>query len=442
MRGALEMRVCVQGLWHLGSVIAASLASIGHSVVGYDENDSVVFGLIQAKAPISEGGLNDLVAMGLADGALSFCRSKREAMADVDILWIAYDTPVDEEDVADINYVISQIIDSLNYLPTGTTVLISSQLPVGSIMRLEQIAKNTLSREDLKFASAPENLRLGKAIEVFLNPDRMIVGIRPGLDYSKLEVLLKSISKNIVWMSIESSEMTKHAINTFLAMSIAFANELATICEIVGADSKEVERGLKSEERIGSKAYLSPGGAFAGGTLARDINFLNKIGEEKFLSTPLIASIKQSNDNHKNWVKNCLMSKFPDLSNRVVGIWGLTYKPGTNTLRRSLAIELGNWLIESGVLLNVHDPMLEGLPQEWLGRVNWCSSPLDVFRNASALVVTLQCAEYLSISTADIESKIEKKILFIDPNRYLNKLKDSKKVDYVAVGFSSEGLRG
>lgn len=436
------MRVCVQGLWHLGSVIAASLASIGHSVVGYDESNSVVLGLLQAKAPISEGGLNDLVAMGLVDGTLSFSRSKSEAMADVEILWIAYDTPVDDNDVADVDYVISQTIDSLSYLPIGATILISSQLPVGSIMRLEQIAKNTLSRGDLKFASAPENLRLGKAIEVFLNPDRMVVGIRPGLDYPKLEVLLKSITKNIVWMSIESSEMTKHAINTFLAMSIAFANELATICEMVGADSKEVEKGLKSEERIGSKAYLSPGGAFAGGTLARDINFLNKIREEKFLSTPLIASIKQSNDNHKNWVKNCLMSKLPDLSNRVVGIWGLTYKPGTSTLRRSLAIELGNWLIESGALLNVHDPMLEGVPQEWLGRVNWCSSPLDVFRNASALVVTSQCAEYLSIPTSDIESKIEKKILFIDPNRFLNKLKDSQKVDYVAVGYSSKGLRG
>lgn len=436
------MRVCVQGLWHLGSVIAASLASIGHSVVGYDESNSVVLDLLQAKAPISEGGLNDLVAMGLVDGTLSFSRSKSEAMADVEILWIAYDTPVDDNDVADVDYVISQTIDSLSYLPIGVTILISSQLPVGSIMRLEQIAKNTLSRGDLKFASAPENLRLGKAIEVFLNPDRMVVGIRPGLDYLKLEVLLKSITKNIVWMSIESSEMTKHAINTFLAMSIAFANELATICEMVGADSKEVERGLKSEERIGSKAYLSPGGAFAGGTLARDINFLNKIREEKFLSTPLIASIKQSNDNHKNWVKNCLMSKFPDLSNRVVGIWGLAYKPGTSTLRRSLAIELGNWLIESGALLNVHDPMLEGVPQEWLGRVNWCSSPLDVFRNTSALVVTSQCAEYLSISTSDIESKIEKKILFIDPNHFLNKLKDSQKVDYVAVGYSSKGLRG
>jgi UDPglucose 6-dehydrogenase len=130
------MRVCVQGLWHLGSVIAASLASIGHSVVGYDESNSVVLDLLQAKAPISEGGLNDLVAMGLVDGTLSFSRSKSEAMADVEILWIAYDTSVDDNDVADVDYVISQTIDSLSYLPIGATILISSQLPVGSIMRL------------------------------------------------------------------------------------------------------------------------------------------------------------------------------------------------------------------------------------------------------------------------------------------------------------------
>ncbi|EQD40130.1 UDP-glucose 6-dehydrogenase, partial [mine drainage metagenome] len=221
----------------------------------------------------------------------------------------------------------------------------------------------------LSFACSPENLRLGKALDVFLKPDRVVVGVRSVRDKERIGRLLQPITDRIEWMSVESSEMTKHAINAFLATSVVFANEIASVCEMVGADAKEVERGLKTEQRIGPKAYLSPGVAFAGGTLARDIEFLKVVSQEHQLSIPLLESVKTSNDQHKGWVRHKLKALFPNLNGVVIVVWGLTYKPGTDTLRRSLAVELCDWLIEQGAKVRVHDPAVKELPLEWNGLV-------------------------------------------------------------------------
>ena len=256
-----------------------------------------------------------------------------------------YDTPVDEDDQADVDYVLTQIRTVLPLLPPETTILISSQLPVGSIQQLDDFARQSLKRNDLAFACSPENLRLGNALKVFLDPDRIVVGVRDERARLKIAELLRPITERIEWMSIESAEMTKHAINSFLATSVVFANEIASICEKVGADAKEVGRGLKSESRIGPKAYLSPGAAFAGGTLARDIKFLNQLVNDRGCKTPLLSSVRTSNDQHRNWVCRRLQEKFPRLSKQTIAIWGLTYKPGTDTLRRSLSVELCNWLL-------------------------------------------------------------------------------------------------
>ena len=161
-------------------------------------------------------------------------------------------------------------------------VLVSSQLPVGSVRRSGTGRRRRIAgAPQLRVAYCPENLRLGKAVSDFLHPERIVVGVRSNGDQELLHGLLSSITESIEWMSVESAEMTKHAINAFLATSVAFANEIASICEAVGADAKEVERGLKTESRIGPRAYLSPGAAFAGGTLARDVAFLNRTSRER-----------------------------------------------------------------------------------------------------------------------------------------------------------------
>ena len=200
------------------------------------------------------------------------------------------------------------------HLEKGTLVLISSQVPVGTTHKLERSYAEAYPDKAISFAYAPENLRLGRAIEVFTDPDRVVVGLRStsaesfSNDRDRVVALLQPFTERLEWMSVESAEMTKHALNAFLATSVAFINEVSTLCEQVGADAKEVERGLKSESRIGPRAYLNPGAAFAGGTLARDIAFLEAIGVEHQQPTPLLSGVRASNSNHRNWVRRKLQT--------------------------------------------------------------------------------------------------------------------------------------
>ena len=434
------MKVCVQGLWHLGSVTSACLASLGHEVVGLDFDAAAIQALSRNTPPVSEPGLEDLIGHGLASGNLRFTSEIAEATKDAEVLWVAYDTPVDDNDAADAESVVVQIERVLPFLAVGATVLISSQMPVGSIRRLEATAAAKFAARRYEFACSPENLRLGNALDAFLRPDRIIMGVRPGRDRERLIRLLGPVTKRIEWMSIESAEMTKHAINAFLATSVIFANEIASICELVGADAKEVERGLKSEGRIGPKAYLSPGAAFAGGTLARDVAFLNQVSRERRLATPLLTSIKPSNDAHKQWVKHKLEAFFPDLSHTSVAVWGLTYKPGTDTLRRSMAVELCDWLIERGANVRVHDPAAKDLPRHWSGRVQRCDDPLSAVQGAHALVIATEWPLYQEVA-ADQMSQRSATLTVLDANHFIPGIAAAQGVRYVAVGVPAKGER-
>jgi len=361
------MNVCVLGLWHLGSVTSACMASLGHRVVGLDCDERRIASLNHGTAPVFEPGLEELLQRGLASGKLRFTAAAADAASGAEVLWVACDTPVDEEDAAQPQSVITLIERVLPYFGADTLLLVSSQLPVGSVRALRRPAASAAGGRDRRVAYVPENLRLGSAVSDFLRPPRLVVGADQA-QRRLLEALLQPLGAPIEWMSIESAEMTKHALNAFLAASVTFANEVARMCELVGADAKQVERGLKSDPRIGPRAYLAPGAAFAGGTLARDVAFLNQIARERAIATPLLASILPSNAAHRRWAQQALRTLFGDLSRTTVAVWGLTYKPGTDTLRRSLAVELCDWLLEQGATIRVHDPIVGELPQHWRGR--------------------------------------------------------------------------
>lgn len=430
------MKVCVQGLWHLGSVTAACLASVGHEVKGLDFDEATIRRLQMGKPTIFEPGLEELIHDGQEIGRLNFYTRPAEALDGVGLLWVAYDTPVDENDEADVDFVVSQISRVLPYLVDDAIVMISSQMPVGSVGRLEGISKVLCPTKSIGFAYSPENLRLGKALDVFLKPDRIVVGVRSSRDKERIDSLLKPITDRIDWMSVESAEMTKHAINAFLATSVVFANEIASICEMVGADAKEVERGLKSDQRIGPKAYLSPGGAFAGGTLARDIEFLKVASSGHQLSIPLLESVKTSNDQHKSWVRRKLKTLFPSLQGVSVVVWGLTYKPDTDTLRRSLAVELCYWLIEQGAKVSVHDPAVKELPPEWNGLVQRFDDALGALGDAQVLLIGTEWPEYKEISVEHVASA-SPGLVVLDPNRFLSSLGTITQLRYIAVGTPS-----
>jgi UDPglucose 6-dehydrogenase len=427
------MNICVQGLWHLGSVTAACLAARGHNVCGLERDEAVVAGLVQGRAPIAEPGLDDLLREGLDAGRLRFSADAATALAGCELLWVAFDTPVDEDDNADVDFVVESVARVLPLLPTGVTVLVSSQLPVGSVARLEKLAAASCPGKGLGFACSPENLRLGKAISVFLEPDRVILGLRAGTPHeARLRGLFATIAERVEVMGVESAEMTKHAINAFLALSVAFANEIATVCEAAGADAKEVERGLKSEQRIGPGAYLSPGGAFAGGTLARDIAFLSRAGDAAGLPLSLVRAVKRSNDEHKLWPRRTLAALCPGFPRVRVAVWGLTYKPGTDTLRRSMAVELARWLLAQGAELAVHDPAVRELPPELAG-ARRAASPLEALAGASALVVCTKWPEYRAVDPAAV-AQAAPGLLVVDADRFLAHLAEAEGVMYRAVG--------
>jgi UDPglucose 6-dehydrogenase len=217
-------------------------------------------------------------------------------------------------------------------------------------------------------------------------------------------------------MSVESAEMTKHAVNAFLATSVTFINELAALCERVGADAKEVERGLKTETRIGPHAYLGPGGAFAGGTLARDVNFLRALGTTLQRPTPLMDGVVASNTSHMNWAQRRLGSTIAQLAGAKIAIWGLTYKPGTDTLRRSSALDLSRWLVSQGANVHVHDPMARNLPDDL--HVTRHSDPLDAAAGAQALVIATGWPCYREIDVERLAS-LAPHLLVVDANRFL-----------------------
>ena len=404
------MKIAVCGLWHLGTVTAACLASAGHDVVGLDEDPALIDQLSTAVLPVAEPGLADLTSTQLAAGRLRFSHDFAQT-ADVDVVWIAYDTPVDEADRADTAFVHTRALRAITAMRPGTVLLVSSQMPVGSVARLAAAA----SRPDIHYACSPENLRLGKSINVFMQPDRFVIGVRDQATREILTAVFAPITNRLEWMSIESAEMTKHAINAFLATSICFINEIATLCERSGADALEVERGLKSEQRIGPQSYLHAGGAFSGGTLARDIAFLRALGEQSGIGIPLVEGVFASNEYHKTWLPRCIAGVFPTLVGRRVTVLGLTYKPGTDTLRRSAAVEAAQWLHLQGADVHAYDPQVHSLPPGLATQITLHASLPSALADAETMVVMTPWPEFRLMDPALAPTVVFDAARFLEP---------------------------
>lgn len=427
------MRIGVIGLWHLGTVTAACLASAGYAIIGFDPDPETVDRLAAGRLPVFEPGLEDLIRGEMKAGRLSFS-TRREDLADLEAVWITYDTPVDEEDRTDVEWVIEQATAILPYVPQESLVLISSQLPVGSTRRLEDIYRRVRPGGMAIFAYVPENLRLGRAIETFTHPDRIVVGVRDTADCDRIRRLLKPFTERIEWMSVESAEMTKHALNAFLAVSVAFMNEVAVMCERVGADAAEVARGVMSDARIGPRAYLRPGHAFSGGTLARDVSFLEELGRREGLQIDVVLAVRRSNEGHSGWVRRRLIEMFGDVRGRPIAVLGLTYKPGTDTLRRSSAVETCRWLSEQGATVVAYDPAVKKLPVEARVFIDLRLSVEEVLRGAAAVLVATEWPEFTSITADDLVRCMQQPIV-LDPGRFLEaNLSRDNRIRYLAVG--------
>ena len=427
--------ICAYGLWHLGCVTAACLAAEGMPVIGLDLDPEGVAALRDGRPPIAEPGLRELVQAGLAARTLQFTDDPSKALHRADVLWVAFDTPVDDDDRADPAWVRGRLEAIRPAVRAGTLVIVSSQVPVGFTAALERDWQRT--DPSLHFACAPENLRLGRAIAAFRQPERVVLGLGEGADREVLTDLFEPFCARIEWMTLHSAEMTKHALNGFLALSVAYTNELARICERVGADASEVERGLRSEPRVGPRAYVSPGSPIAGGTLARDVAFLAQLATEHGQPSPIIDAIRTSNRLHQAWARERVLELAGDVGQPRVALLGLTYKPGTDTLRRSSALELGRRLAVEGLVVRAYDPAIQPVgtycdaPQ--LANVELVASLEDALRDADVAVLATAWPEFQGLQADDLLQWMRHPRL-VDEAGFLPHLADDPRLTYVRVG--------
>lgn len=412
------MKVAVLGLWHLGTVTAACVAEIGALTVGVDDDPRVIAKLNAGEPPLYEPGLAELVQQGLASGKLSFA-ADAATTATADIVWICHDTPVDDDDRADVDAVFRRVVAIFPHLKNGAVVLVSAQLPVGTVARLEKSFAAQANGRQVDFAYSPENLRLGRALEIFRNPGRIVIGIRQQHTCEKLSPLLSKFCQNLIWISVESAEMVKHSLNTFLALSITFTNELATIAERVGADASDIEKALRSDPRIGPHAYVKAGSAFAGGTLARDVQFLSAIAEHEKLRTPLIANIVASNRIHGQWSINQLRRRLGPLRGKTITVLGLSYKPGTDAIRRSPSIELLRALLADSATVRVYDPAVRKLPAEFRSGVVIADDAKGAIAGAVAVVVATEWPQFRELIAEDFTRGMDGHLV-LDPAAFLS----------------------
>ena len=429
-----RMKICVYGLWHLGSVTAACVADAGFETIGLDPDAANIANLSAGKPPLFEPGLAELVSKGLASKKLSFTTNVAAAVRGADVVWVSFDTPVDEEDRADVDYVKARVAETFPYLREGAVVLVSSQMPVGSIAALEKMFAQQAGGRMGCFACSPENLRLGKAIDIFTNPGRIVIGVRESQVREKLEPLLSRFCDELIWISVESAEMTKHALNSFLAVCITFINEIASISETVGADASEVERAIRTDPRVGTKTYLTPGPAFAGGTLARDVTFLTELAAQTGIEAGLLKAVVPSNAAHRAWALRRLRQLVSPLRGASIAILGLSYKPGTDALRRSVAVELCRGLVAAGAQAQVYDPVVRALPDDLAGKVRLCASAAEALQDAQALVVATEWPDFTTLAASDLVKAMARPLVLDQAGFLAKTLGAADGIEYVSFG--------
>jgi UDPglucose 6-dehydrogenase len=428
------MNIGFAGLWHLGTVMSAVFAAAGHDVVALDE-PATIEGLRALRLPVNEPDLAQLIEKETAAGRLRYTTDPAD-FADRKLVWITYDTPVRDDGSADYASVIERVVDLLPSLAPGTLVCVSSQLPAGSIADLERRAAAAHPDKGLRFAYSPENLRLGKAIWYMHNVDRYVIGVRRPEDDALLREAFAPMTSSIESMGVESAEMTKHALNAFLATSVAFINELASLCEKTGADAREVERGLKSDMRIGKLAYLRAGGPFAGGTLARDIGFIIDLEERNGLDPLLFKGVRAANDYHATWMERRFTETIGDPEGRTIAILGLTYKPGTDTLRASNAVAFARWFASRGGRSRAFDPAISKLPPDLDAIIDLAPSPEAALDGADGAFIGTEWPAFREVKPEAFAQLATPSIF--DPNRFLGAtLEGRTDISYFAIGSAT-----
>jgi len=405
-----EMKIGVIGLWHLGCVLSAAWSKLGFQVVGFDDDSNLIGKLSKGKAPLYEPGLNETLSESMSRERLVFT-DQVEMLGDCDIVFLAYDTPVLENDESDLTLLKRAVVECSTTLKDGAVMIVSSQSPAGTCQQFRAILQEANPTLDLAYS--PENLRLGQAIECYLEPGRIILGVDSDLARSKASAIFQFIEADLQVMGLASAEMVKHGINSFLANSIVFANHLADICETVGADVLDVVQGMKSDARIGPQAYLSAGIGFSGGTLGRDLKVLSGLNRKGNTTARLFDNLYHYNDERCNVIVDKVTTLLgSDLSGRVVGVLGLTYKPGTSTLRRSLPLAVVERLQQKGCQVQAFDPKADYNEMDAPPEFRVCQSIEEAIQEVDLVLLLTEWPEFAAFDWINAKQEMRRPMLF------------------------------
>ena len=432
------MRIVMIGTGYVGLVSGACFADFGHHVTCIDKDAAKVDALLAGKIPIFEPGLDELVAKNAVAGRLQFTLDGAAAVSAADAVFIAVGTPSRRGDGhADLSYVHAAAKEMAGHLRPGAVVVTKSTVPVGTGDQVERIIREARPELDFSVASNPEFLREGAAIEDFKYPDRIVIGVDDERARAVLQEVYRPLIRNespLLVMARRAAELTKYAANAFLATKITFINEIADLCEKVGADVLDVARGIGMDERIGPR-FLSAGPGYGGSCFPKDTLALLKTGHDFEAPLRIVEAVVLANDNRKRAMgRKVVQALGGQTHGRSVGILGLTFKPNTDDMRDSPALAIVQALQDAGMTVRAYDP--EGMEQaaQLLQGVTYCSDAYEALEGASAAVIVTEWDAFRALDFTRMGELLADRLLVDLRNIYDREEVERHGFRYLAVG--------
>lgn len=396
------MKIAIVGTGYVGLVTGTCFAEIGVEVVCVDTNVQKIESLENGVIPIYESGLEEMVARNVKAGRLSFTTSLESCLSDVEVVFSAVGTPPDEDGSADLSYVLEVARTIGSNMNKYVLVVTKSTVPVGTAKKVRAVIQEELDKRGASIAfdvaSNPEFLKEGNAINDFMSPDRVVVGVESERAKEIMSKLYKPFLLNnfrVIFMDIPSAEMTKYAANSMLATRISFMNDIANLCELVGADVNMVRSGIGSDTRIGRK-FLYPGIGYGGSCFPKDIKALIKTAEQNGYRMRVLEAVEEVNERQKSILFEKLKQLFHnDLSGKTIAIWGLSFKPETDDMREAPSLILIDMLLKAGCSVRAYDPAAMDESRRYIGNVIYYATDMyDAVLNADALLLVTEWKEF------------------------------------------------
>ncbi|MDO4782338.1 MAG: UDP-glucose/GDP-mannose dehydrogenase family protein [Capnocytophaga felis] len=439
------MKIVVIGTGYVGLVSGTCFAEVGNHVTCVDINSEKIDKLKKGIIPIYEPGLEAMVTRNVASKNLAFTTNLPQAIEDVEIVFIAVGTPMGDDGSADLQYVLSVAKSIGESMQKQLIIVNKSTVPVGTVDKIKNTISEALQKRNvsIKFdvVSNPEFLKEGKAIQDFMKPDRVVIGAESEYALRKMKSLYSSFfmqHERFITMDVRSAEMTKYASNAMLATKISFMNEIANICERVGADVNKVRLGVGSDSRIGY-SFIYPGCGYGGSCFPKDVLALKKLSEEVGYNAELITSVDNVNNRQKYIIAQKIIKKYGnDLSDRTFAIWGLSFKPETDDMREAPAIYIIKELIKHGAKIRAYDPKaiseakacyLKDLPN-----ISYFESKYEALKGADAMLLLTEWKEFRSPDFDEIAKLLKEKIIFDGRNQYNSFDLPNRGFEYIQIG--------